>query len=49
MLVTSELYELLKPYEGVDQSEGEYVDLDWDCVSQDFIHTKWLVVVDYHL
>jgi len=48
MLVTSELYDLLKPFEGVDQSEGMYVDLDWDSVSQDFIHTKWLVVVDYH-
>jgi len=48
MVVTSDLYSLLKPYEGVDQSEGEYIDLDWDSVSQDFIHTKWLVVVDYH-
>ena len=49
MLVTSELYEhFLQPYEGVGQSEGEYVDLDWETISQDFIHNKWLVVVDYH-
>ena len=48
MLVTSDLYKLLQPYEGLDQSEGEYVDLEYDCVSQEFIHTKWLVVVDYH-
>ncbi len=48
-IVTPELYDLfLKPYEGVDLSEGVYVDLDWDEVSRDFIHTKWLVVVDYH-
>ena len=48
MIVTPELYELLKPYEGLDQSEGEYVDLNWELVSPDFIHAKWLVVADYH-
>lgn len=49
MQVSPDLYDLfLKPYEGVDQSEGEYVDLDYDTVSGDFIQTKWLVVVDYH-
>jgi hypothetical protein len=49
MLVTPELYDqFLQPYEGVDQSEGAYVDLDWESVSQAFIGTKWLVVVDYH-
>ena len=49
MLVTPDLYDLfLKPYEGADQSEDEYVDLDYDTVSREFIHTKWLVVVDYH-
>jgi hypothetical protein len=49
MLVTPDLYDqFLLPYGGVDQAEGAYVDLDWESVSQAFIGTKWLVVVDYH-
>ena len=49
MIITPELYDIfLKSYESLDQSEGEYVDLDWEIVSSDFIHTKWLVVADYH-
>lgn len=53
MVVTPQIYnKVLAKNEGEDQSDGEwglnFCDLDWDCVSKDFINKKWIVVVDYH-
>lgn len=55
MIVTEELYEkILKEHEGWSENEYReldgvnYVDLEYDCVSREFIGSKWVVVVDYH-
>lgn len=49
MLVTQELYEQhLKEFEGESAYDTEFVDLDYEVVSPDFIGRKWLVVCDFH-
>lgn len=52
-LLTTELYDLLLfDFEGraciSDGCHCEYVDLDGEPLTPDFIGRKWLVVVDYH-
>ena len=48
MLLTSALYDrFLAQYEGFTV-DGEYVDLEGEQLSREFIGRKWLVVVDYH-
>lgn len=50
MLVTPELYEKhLKEFEGESSYDTEFVDLDYEAVSPDFIGRKFLIVVDYHV
>lgn len=49
MLVTQELYERhLKEFEGHAAYDTEFVDLDYEEVSPDFIGRKYIVVVSYH-
>ncbi len=50
ILVTQELYEKhLKEFEGQSSYDTEFVDLDREEVSPDFIGRKFLIVVDYHV
>jgi hypothetical protein len=49
MLITEELYEThLKQFEGQQAFDNDFVDLEGETVSPQFIGRKWLVVVDYH-
>lgn len=52
-LLTRELYDaLLSKFEGEssvqNESHCEFVDLEGESLSTDFIGRKWLIVVDYH-
>lgn len=47
--VTRELYNsFLKEFEGREAFDTDFVDLDREAVSPDFIGRKWLVVIDFH-
>jgi len=54
MIITKKIYnKLLKKYENTDLFEGEYgaiefVDLNYEELTEKAIGNKWLVVVDYH-
>ncbi len=49
MLVTQELYEHhLKEFEGHAAYDTDFVDLDYEEVSPDFIGRKFVTVVDFH-
>ena len=49
MVVDEMVYDmLLKEHEGTDGDKENFIDLDFDTVSKEFIGRKWIVVVDYH-
>lgn len=50
MIVTRKIYDMfLKNHEGKEESDGEFWDLNFDNAEEDFIGTKWIVVIDYHI